>query len=540
MGTAKWIYQYTIGKRRLIILGLLLVCFNAIIEVLKIESQRGIVNGFLSRDSLYQVIICVAFLSLMHILSGFMFYVIGTHFQKISFYICQKITLELHRKIQSIRMADYDKERFGRWTAIFGDIDSLGNEFFVLPYKFIDFIKLFIISVILFFIDKKVLLALVVINGLYILLIKGLLSEIKKAGREVIEKYHNLIIQFEEGNSGLREIINYTSLNSFWQMIEKSYEQYVSAVKKEISCNNITVLVTSLSKWIGLAVGIYFLYKDVAVAQITIGTFFVGYQYMNQFSELFRQMNNYFSELITLMVKAEKIQNTIGLIHETDFENGILLNEKVDYILMKDISFSYDGKEDIIRGFSGTIRINEKNVIAGESGKGKSTLIDLFLKNYQTKNGDFIINKRYPLSQISLKSWLSKVSVVCQNPYIFFDSVRNNILLGKDGISDDKIMKVLEIVMLKEYIMKLPMGLDTIMGEQGIDMSGGQRQRIAIARALINNKQILIFDESLSAIDEYNQQVILNNIEQYCPECTILLVTHNMSMIDSTYNIISI
>ena len=258
----------------------------------------------------------------------------------------------------------------------------------------------------------------VVINGLYILLIKGLLSEIKKAGREVIEKYHNLIIQFEEGNSGLREIINYTSLNSFWQMIEKSYEQYVSAVKKEISCNNITVLVTSLSKWIGLAVGIYFYTRMLRLPKLRL-ELFVGYQYMNQFSELFRQMNNYFSELITLMVKAEKIQNTIGLIHETDFENGILLNEKVDYILMKDISFSYDGKEDIIRGFSGTIRINEKNVIAGESGKGKSTLIDLFLKNYQTKNGDFIINKRYPLSQISLKSWLSKVSVVCQNPYIF-------------------------------------------------------------------------------------------------------------------------
>ena len=147
-------------------------------------------------------------------------------------------------------------------------------------------------------------------------------------------------------------------------------------------------------------------------------------------------------------------------------------------------------------------------MIAGESGKGKSTLIDLFLKNYQTKNGDFIINKKISLKSDKFKKLAFKGQCCLSKSIHFFDSVRNNILLGKDGISDDKIMKVLEIVMLKEYIMKLPMGLDTIMGEQGIDMSGGQRQRIAIARALINNKQILIFDESLSAIDEYNQQVI--------------------------------
>lgn len=540
MKAGKWIYRYTKGKRKFIFGGLFLVCFNAIVDILKITSQRSIIDGFLNHDASYQMLTYVVFLFFMYIMSGYMFYVIGTYFQKISFYICQKITLDLQRKIQAIRIADYDKERFGRWVAIFGDIDSLANDLFMIPFKLVDFIKLLIVSLFIFLIDRKILLILAVTNGLYFLIMKKLLPIIKNVRREVVERRHGIMIQFEEGNSGLREIINYNSQNEFVKSIEKSYKKYVHTVNKDIFYHNITAIINLLSKWIGLAVGIFFLYQGVSTGKISIGTFFVGYQYMNQFSELFRQVNSHIYELIALTVKAEKIQNTMELISEVDFEDGIIFDEHVSNIAMKDISFSYDGKDDVIKRFNCKVKVNEINVIVGESGKGKSTLIDLFLKNYPTKNGDFIINNTYSLSQISLKSWLSKTGIVCQNPYIFLDSVRNNILLGRDKISDDKIMKVLEIVMLKEYIMGLPNGLDTIIGERGFDISGGQRQRIAIARALVNNNQILIFDESLSAIDEYNRQMILRNIAQYYSEHTILMVTHNMPITDSAYNIIYI
>lgn len=540
MKTIKWLYNYTAGKRKLIVLGLLFVCINAIVEIMKIESQKGIVDGFLDYDKLNQVIPYIVLLFLMYVISGIMFYIIGTHFQKISFHVCEKIMLELHKKIQSIKFADYDNGRFGRWVAFFGDIDSLASELFMVPFKILDFIKLFIISIIIFVIDKKILLLLVVINCLYFLLMKKLLAAAKKIGDGLIERRHELIIQFEEGNSGLREIINYNNQNTFMKFIDESYKKYTEVVKKDVSCSNITVIITSLSKWIGLAVGIYFLYEDVAINKISIGTFFVGYQYMNQFFELFRQVNNYIYDLITLIVKVEKIRDTMESIHTVDFFSGISLDEKVSDIMMNDISFSYDKKKDVINRLNGTIKVGEKNVIVGESGKGKTTLIDLFVKSYHAQNGDFIINNTYALSRISLKSWLAKISIVCQNPYIFFDSIRSNILLGKDEISDDNLMKLLEIVMLKDYVMKLPNGLNTIIGDHGIDISGGQRQRIAIARALANNTQILILDEALSAIDEHNQQMILKNIEQYYSECTIVIVTHHASIIDSTYNVIYI
>lgn len=540
MRTIKWLYNYTIGKRKLIVIGLLLVCINAIAEIMKIEFQKGIVDGFLNHDMLAQVVINIVLLSLMYVISSFMFYFIGTHFQKITFFISNKITLDLHKKIQFINIPDYDKERFGKWAAIFSDIDGVANELFLVSFKLVDLVKLFLVSVLIYIADKKVLVLLVVINSMYIILMKWLLPVIQKIGRDMIEKRHELIIQFEEGNSGLREIINYSNQDAFMHFVDNKYKKYLAAVTKDISCNNITVIITSLSKWIGLAIGIFFLYKDVAVNKISIGTFFVVYQYMNQFSELFRQVNNYIYELIALKAKAEKIQDTLESIHELDFISGIAFNEKIHHVRMDNISFSHDRKKNVINHLSGEIKVGQKNVIVGESGKGKSTLINLFIKSYNAQKGDFIINDAYLISQISLKSWLAKINIVSQDPYVFNDSIRNNILLGKEGISEEQLLKVCETVMFKDYIIGLPNSLDTIIGERGIDISGGQRQRIAIARALVNHAQILIFDESMSALDEYNQQAILDNLERYYPDCTIIIVTHDMSIINSIYNVIYI
>ena len=113
-------------------------------------------------------------------------------------------------------------------------------------------------------------------------------------------------------------------------------------------------------------------------------------------------------------------------------------------------------------------------------------------------------------------------------------------MLGRKENSDEVIFEVLEIVNLKEYILSLPEGLDTVIGEYGLDISGGQRQRIAIARALINHAQILVLDEALSAIDEWNQQKILTNNKKYRPDGTIIMVNHNISVIPFEYHEIRI
>lgn len=362
----------------------------------------------------------------------------------------------------------------------------------------------------------------------------------KQIENDMINRRHNLFIKFEEGSSGLREIVNYSYQENFVQLIERLYNKYICAVRKSITCSNLTEIITSCSKWAGLIVGIFFLYKDVADGFLSIGAFFVGYQYMSQFSELFRLVNNYLSELVSLLARIEKIRDTIEKIQEIDLDRGILMSEDVTGVKLNEISFSYDGKKNILNYLSGEIQMGSINLIAGESGKGKSTLLKLFIREYCPVNGDFVINSRFALSEISINSWLSKLAVVRQNPYILCDSIRNNIMLGRKENSDEVIFEVLEIVNLKEYILSLPEGLDTVIGEYGLDISGGQRQRIAIARALINHVQILVLDEALSAIDEWNQQKILTGIQKYRPDGTIIMVNHNISVIPFEYHEIRI
>ncbi len=540
MKTIKWLLGYTMEKRRSIVVGMLLIAFTAVIEILKTGSQKGIVDSFLKNDDFSIVLLRVIFLSMMYMMSGIMFYIGGTYFQKISFHICRKITSDLHKKIQLSKISDYDKERLARWEAVFGDIDNLANELFLVSFKFIDIIKFCMIAIVLCFIDVKVLFLLVIMNGAYVLVMKKMLPVMKQIENDMINRRHNLFIKFEEGSSGLREIVNYSYEENFVQLIERLYNKYICAVRKSITYSNLTEIITSCSKWAGLIVGIFFLYKDVADGFLSIGAFFVGYQYMSQFSELFRLVNNYLSELVSLLARIEKIRDTIETIQEIDLDRGILMSEDVTEVKLNEISFSYDGKKNILNYLSGEIQMGSINLIAGESGKGKSTLIKLFIREYCPVNGDFVINSRFALSEISINSWLSKLAVVRQNPYIFCDSIRNNIVLGRKENSDEVIFEVLEIVNLKEYILSLPEGLDTVIGEYGLDISGGQRQRIAIARAIINHAQILVLDEALSAIDEWNQQKILTGIQKYRPDGTIIMVNHNISVIPFEYHEIRI
>ena len=169
-------------------------------------------------------------------------------------------------------------------------------------------------------------------------------------------------------------------------------------------------------------------------------------------------------------------------------------------------------------------------IVTSKTGSGKTTLIRQLLKMYPAGSGNLIIDG-INISQLSKKELRHKIGYVSQDNILFSRTVRENILFGNPAATDEELRQAIEVSALDSDVALMPKGLETMVGEKGIALSGGQKQRISIARSLIKNPDILIFDDTLSAVDAKTEQRIINNIKRERNEKTTVIVTHRLSAV---------
>jgi ATP-binding cassette subfamily B protein len=173
--------------------------------------------------------------------------------------------------------------------------------------------------------------------------------------------------------------------------------------------------------------------------------------------------------------------------------------------------------------------------IVGESGSGKSTLLKLLMRFYDPTAGRILVD-RVDLREFELASLRARIGVVSQEPFIFSGTVRENIALGRPGATLDEVIRAARAAGLDEFIAGLPQRYETVIGERGANLSGGQRQRLAIARALLKEPEILIFDEATSHLDTATERAIQRNLRTAFAGKTVILVAHRLSTIkDAEY-----
>lgn len=175
--------------------------------------------------------------------------------------------------------------------------------------------------------------------------------------------------------------------------------------------------------------------------------------------------------------------------------------------------------------------------ICGPTGAGKSTLLSLIQRHFDITQGDIRFHD-IPLTRLQLDSWRSRLAVVSQTPFLFSDTVGNNIALGRPNATQEEIEQVARLARVHEDILRLPQGYDTEVGERGVMLSGGQKQRISIARALLLNAEILILDDALSAVDGRTEHQILHNLRQWGEGRTVIISAHRLSALTEANEII--
>ena len=196
----------------------------------------------------------------------------------------------------------------------------------------------------------------------------------------------------------------------------------------------------------------------------------------------------------------------------------------------RDISFSYDNERNVLNNMSFKVNANETVAFVGKSGAGKSTIFSLLCKLYDNYSGKILIDD-IDIKELDRDSLRSNISVISQNPYIFNMSIKDNLKIIKKDLTDDEMKKACKMACLDDFIESLPKKYNTVVGEGGVMLSGGQKQRLAIARALIQKTEIILFDEATSALDNETQKQIQEAIDNLKNEYTIMIIAHRFSTI---------
>lgn len=250
--------------------------------------------------------------------------------------------------------------------------------------------------------------------------------------------------------------------------------------------------------------------------------------------EFFLPLRAFGSAFHVAMNGASAGKKIISLLNAPDPEWG---TENVDgkEIKLENVTFSYDNKRDVLKNVNMTFPEKGMTAIVGESGCGKSTVVNMLVGAFRPQKGEVTVGGKQ-LEKLSRENWYSHLSAVSYNTYIFNESVRNNFKMAKENVSDEEIFAALEKVNLKEFIEENG-GLDKVITEDANNISGGQKQRLALAIALVSGKDIYVFDEATSNIDIESEAVIMKNIKAISESRSVIVISHRLANVVPADNI---
>ena len=255
--------------------------------------------------------------------------------------------------------------------------------------------------------------------------------------------------------------------------------------------------------------------------------------YQSYFSTLTSQVSTLIG-LMPIITKGFESISSIGeILGASDIEDNRgkleMPNLKGEYEF-KDVYFSYEDDQPLLRGLNLSVKEGETLAIVGESGSGKSTILNLVLGFNLPKQGEVLVDGE-DITKINLHSYRKILAVVPQNSVMFTGTIRENITYGMQNVDEEKLKTVLDAALLTDFINSLPQGIDTPLEEHGANLSGGQRQRLSIARALIRDPKVIIFDEATSALDSVSEKEIQKAINNLSKDRTTFIVAHRLSTI---------
>ncbi|WP_284645036.1 ABC transporter ATP-binding protein [Paenibacillus silviterrae] len=333
-----------------------------------------------------------------------------------------------------------------------------------------------------------------------------------------------------ESITGLTELRAYRSEAWDLERFELKHESYNESQRKQFIFRGLRALARQLSSFAGMMVMfIYGAYLN-RIGALSVGEFVAFTMYYQMLNRQSTQLVSIFMDQSLLLHQGEKLKDFMGLKPEvTEADHPKVLPSIRGGISFRGVRFGYGG-QPILTSFTLDVKAGERVALVGTSGNGKSTILKLIDRFYDPHEGEIRLDG-VPLKQLSLNQLRDAIGIVFQETYLFGTTIRENIRFGLPDAADDQIVDAARAANAHDFIMELPNGYDTDVGERGIKLSGGQRQRIAIARLFIKNPRIVLLDEATSALDNVSEREVLNALELLMKGRTTIAVAHRLSTV---------
>ena len=502
-----------------------------------------IVNQFVTVNSPEYYILIVFILTLViHAVVAVLNIIRGAYLDK----IIEDIRLILRKKLLShlknVSMSEFDMLGSGATSSKMGT--DIGTVISFLSgsigYILVQILRLVGMSIVLLYLNWKLALVILILNPFIVKMFISVLKKLSKMMKDrnkSIATFNNSLVEslelFNQIRVQNREEHFLSKVNAdATEVRDKTYEYDVKWHKSIKLAQLLMTYSNVLFKMLALYL--------VLQSEMSIGEMMAIFVYAGMVKAPINMLLRFTQKYHDAKEAMDRLNDILRLKIEPKYEMKIdpFKNQKTASIELRDVTFYYDENKTVLKNFNLKIEAGEKIAITGETGSGKSTLANIIMGLYPIEKGEIFYNG-VEIKEIGYKKIRENIGFVLQSPLMFNATLRYNLSLGKE-YSDEEMYHALKVAQLYDFVHELDKNLDTIVGKNGTKLSGGQRQRLSIARVLLDRPKVIIFDESTSSLDMKTEDKLLEALDNYIKNKTIITIAHRETTINKSKRVIKL
>lgn len=498
---------------------------NVMVDDHIIDGKEGMIND----AAVYLAIVLV-----LVVLRYFFIYVTAFLGQS----VIKDLRVKVFDKITSLNMSYFDTTAIGTATTrTINDVERINDVFAQGVITIVaDLLAVFAVLGIMFYTSWRLTLICIITLPFLLLATYIFKESVKKAFQQVRTQISVMNAFLQERITGMSVVQIFNAEDQEKQKFKDINRKYTRANLDSIFYYAIFFPVVEIISAVALALLIWWGAGAYLKGQVTFGALVAFPIYLNM---LFRPVRLLADKLNTLqmgLVAAERVFNVLDNTSAIT-DKGSVEDSLEGHVVFKDVSFAYDGLHHVLKNINFEIKAGETLAIVGNTGSGKTTIINILNRFYEIKEGQIFIDQT-EIRDYDLNFLRSRLSMVLQDVFLFAGTVKENITLRNENISFDKVLAAAKVIGAHEFIEKMPNGYDFIITERGSNLSMGQRQLISFVRALVFDPDILILDEATSSIDTETEEIIQYAIEKLIDNRTSIIIAHRLSTIKNADKIL--
>ncbi len=451
---------------------------------------------------------------------------------KVESILTRRLGYNAYKKALNLPAIAYEEKSSGEIiNRITNDADTLSFAFGRLLNMFTSLLASIVILIYVFINSWIVGLEILFLLSILMIVIRKYTPKMKQIHKERKAEQDKFTALTNESIRGIREIktlgIKNNLITNMRDIIKLIYKKSEKEIDIEKEFHIITRFIKSLMEVGTFLVCVVLLYyKQISLTFFVAMTYYV-YRYMWLIENLSDFMKMYQKTVVSIGRVNDILENR--LYKDVKFGSKEL-NDVKGVVEFKNVFFAYPKEKQTLNGFNLTLEPNKKIAIVGKSGHGKTTLFNLLTRIFDVKKGKITLDG-VNIKDLTEDSLRKNISIIRQEPFIFNRTIKENFEIVDENISLEEIREYAKEAYIDDYIMSLPKGYDTLLGEGGVNLSGGQKQRLSIARTLSKKSKVILFDEATSALDNESQEYIKKTIDNLVKDHTVIIVAHRLSTI---------